>query len=184
MPEQLSSHQAQDSTEAIDVLLPTRSPAPWLAQTLDGLLAQTHHQWRLVAVVHGDPKLSNLMWQDRQITAVLDWEMAINGDPLSDLAYMLYGFHSDFHPATRAQMLPGMLNRDEVIALWEKVSGRSAEGLLWHEIAQFAKLSSILAEGVTMFKTGRSTDPKLAYFQQNLDNFIGVTHAMLDAGGF
>ena len=54
MPEQLSSHQAQDSTEAIDVLLPTRSPAPWLAQTMDGLLAQTHHQWRLVAVVHGD----------------------------------------------------------------------------------------------------------------------------------
>ncbi len=136
------------------------------------------------AVVHGDPKLSNLMWQDGQITAVLDWEMAINGAPLSDLAYMLYGFDSDFHPATRAQMLPGMLTRDEVIALWEQVSGRQVEGLLWHEIAQFAKLSSILAEGVNMFNTGRSTDPKLAYFQKNLDNFIGITNAMLDAGGF
>ncbi|MDO8733465.1 MAG: glycosyltransferase [Actinomycetota bacterium] len=40
--------------QAIDVLLPTRAPAPWLAETLDGLLAQTHRQWRLVAVVHGE----------------------------------------------------------------------------------------------------------------------------------
>ena len=136
------------------------------------------------AVVHGDPKLSNLMWQDRQITAVLDWEMALNGEPLSDLAYMLYGFESHFHPATRAQMLPGMLSRDEVIVLWSKVSGRPVEGLLWHEIAQYIKLCAILAEGVNMLNTGRSTDPKLAYFQKNLDNFIGITDAMLDAGGF
>ena len=35
-----------------------------------------------------------------------------------------------------------------------------------------------------MLRTGRSTDPKLAWFQQNLDNWIGVTNAMLDAGGF
>jgi aminoglycoside phosphotransferase (APT) family kinase protein len=135
-------------------------------------------------VVHGDPKLSNLMWQDKTITALLDWEMALNGEPLGDLAYLLYAFESPFHPATRAPMLPGMLSRDEVIALWSKVSGRSAEGLAWHEIAQFAKLCGILAEGVAMRRSGRSSDPKLAWFQQNLDNWIGVTNAMLDAGGF
>ncbi|MHB1066467.1 MAG: glycosyltransferase [Candidatus Nanopelagicales bacterium] len=39
---------------AVDVLLPTRSPAPWLAETLDGLNAQAGCTWRLVAVVHGD----------------------------------------------------------------------------------------------------------------------------------
>ncbi len=39
----------------VDVLLPTRAPSPWLEETLDGLLAQTHQHWRLVAVVHGDP---------------------------------------------------------------------------------------------------------------------------------
>ena len=136
------------------------------------------------AVVHGDPKLSNLMWQNGRITALLDWEMALNGEPLSDLAYMLYGFESAFHPATRAQKLPGMLSRDDAILLWSKVSGRPVEGLLWHEIAQFAKLCAILAEGVNMLRTGRSTDPKLAWFQQNLDNWISVTNAMLDAGGF
>ncbi|MDD2857603.1 MAG: glycosyltransferase family 2 protein [Candidatus Nanopelagicales bacterium] len=38
----------------IDVLLPTTAPAPWLAETLDGLNAQVGCTWRLVAVVHGD----------------------------------------------------------------------------------------------------------------------------------
>jgi glycosyltransferase involved in cell wall biosynthesis len=46
------TEQAQDV--AVDVLLPTRAPSPWLAETLDGLNAQVGCSWRLVAVVHGD----------------------------------------------------------------------------------------------------------------------------------
>lgn len=37
----------------VDVLLPVRSPAPWLQDTLAGLRAQTLESFRLVAVVHG-----------------------------------------------------------------------------------------------------------------------------------
>ena len=135
------------------------------------------------AVVHGDPKLSNLMWHEGRISAMLDWEMALNGEPLSDLAYMLYTFENRYHPATRAQKLPGMLTRDEAIALWEAESGRSAEGIEWHEIAQFCKLCAILAEGVNMRSTGRSSDPKLAYFAANLGSWIALTEAMLDDAG-
>lgn len=134
-------------------------------------------------VVHGDPKLSNLMWHQGRISAMLDWEMALNGEPLSDLAYMLYTFENRYHPATRAQQLPGMLTRDETIALWEIESGRSAAGFEWHEIAQFCKLCAILAEGVNMRNTGRSDDPKLAYFAANLDSWIALTEAMLDDAG-
>lgn len=39
---------------SVDVLLPTRAPAPWLGETLDGLNAQVGCSWRLIAVVHGD----------------------------------------------------------------------------------------------------------------------------------
>lgn len=136
------------------------------------------------AVIQGDSKLSNLMWDDYRISAMLDWEMSLNGDPLADLGYMLYLFESDYHGATRAPKLPGMLKRDEVIALWEQVSGRSAAGVAWHEIAQIAKISAIIAEGTNMFNTGRSNDPKLAYFKQNLDYYLGVVAAMLAGGGY
>lgn len=136
------------------------------------------------AIVHGDTKLSNLMWHEGQVSAVLDWEMALNGEPLADLGYLLYSFESAYHGATRAQKLPGMLSRAEVIALWSAVSGRSADGLFWHEIAQIGKIAAIIAEGTNMYVTGRSSDPKLAYFKQNLDYYIGVMAAMLDGGGF
>jgi aminoglycoside phosphotransferase (APT) family kinase protein len=136
------------------------------------------------AVIHGDPKLSNLMWDDFQISAVLDWELALNGEPLADLGYMLYLFASEFHGAARPCKLPGMLSREETIALWSQVSGRSADGLAWHEIAQIAKITAIIAEGVNMAETGRSHDPKLALFKQNFDYYLGVIDTMLDAGGF
>ena len=157
--------------------------SPEVVSAIDRLLAQPAPRSGAPAVIHGDPKLSNVMWQDRRITALLDWEMALNGEPLSDLAYVLFNFDSPFHPASRAQKLPGMLTRDEVIALWSSVSARPTEGLFWHEIAQSAKLCCILAEGINMVRTGRSTDPKLIWFEKNFGNFLGVTTAMLDAGG-
>ena len=110
--------------------------------------------------------------------------MALNGEPLANLGYMLYSFESKFHAATRAQKLAGMLSRDEVIALWEQVSGRSAAGVFWHEIAQAGKLAAIIAEGVNMANTGRSNDPRLEIFKQNIGYFLGVMAKMLDGGGF
>lgn len=158
--------------------------APALVASFDRLLGKPAPRSGEPAVVHGDTKLSNLMWLDGKVSAVLDWEMTLNGEPLADLGYMLYSFASDHHAATRAQKLPGMLGRDEVIALWSQVSGRSAEGVFWHEIAQIGKIGAIIAEGTNMYVTGRSSDPKLAYFKQNLDYYLGVMAAMLDAGGF
>lgn len=136
------------------------------------------------AVVHGDPKLSNIMWDEGHISAVLDWEMALNGDPLADLGYMLYGLESPYHVATRPQKLDGMLDRDVLIALWEQQSGRSAVGVFWHEIAQLGKIAAIIAEGTNMHVTGRSDDPKLAYFKQNLDYYVGVMSTMLGSAKF
>ncbi|MDD2818517.1 MAG: glycosyltransferase [Candidatus Nanopelagicales bacterium] len=37
--------------------MPTRVPAPWLTETLDGLVAQVDCNWRLIAVVHGDASM-------------------------------------------------------------------------------------------------------------------------------
>ena len=136
------------------------------------------------AIVHGDTKLSKIMWKDGEIAAVLDFEMALNGEPLSDLGYVLYNFDSVYHRAARAQKLGGMMQRDEVIALWSRITGRAVDGLIWHEAAQMAKLSAIIAEGANMFNTGRSADPKLSFFAKNLDYYLGVTEAMLDGPEF
>jgi aminoglycoside phosphotransferase (APT) family kinase protein len=157
---------------------------PSLVEMIDRLLKVPAPLSGTPAVIQGDSKLSNLMWDDYRISAMLDWEMSLNGEPLADLGYMLYLFESEYHGATRAQKLSGMLKRDQVIALWEEVSGRSAKGIMWHEIAQIAKITAIIAEGTNMFNTGRSSDPKLAYFKQNLDHYLEVVAAMLAGSGY
>lgn len=157
---------------------------PVLVDTIDRLLKTPAPLSGPPAIVHGDTKLSNLMWQEFSISAVLDWEMSLNGEPLADLGYMLYLFPSDYHDATRAPKLPGMIGRAEAIAQWEKVSGRSADGVFWHEVAQIAKICAIIAEGTNMYNTGRSSDPKLVYFKQNLDHYLSVMQAMLAGGGY
>lgn len=160
-----------------------KAQCPELVTMFDRLLAVPAPVSGPPAVIQGDPKLSNIMWHELRISAVLDWEMALNGEPLADLGYILFFFASDYHAATRAQKLPGMLARDEVIALWEKVSGRSAEGLFWHEIAQAGKTAAIIAEGVNMANTGRSNDPRLEIFKQNIGYYLRVMAAMLDGAG-
>ena len=133
------------------------------------------------AIVHGDTKLSNMMWHDTRISAVLDWEMALNAEPLADLGYLLYGFQSSQHGPTTPQRQPGMFSRETVIATWEQVSGRSANGVFWHEISQIAKITAIIAEGTNMWNSGRSNDPKLKLFAKNLEYYLGVVEAMLDS---
>jgi aminoglycoside phosphotransferase (APT) family kinase protein len=42
------------------------------------------------AIVHGDYKLNNVVFHptEMRIIAVLDWELATYGNPLSDFAYL------------------------------------------------------------------------------------------------
>jgi len=157
---------------------------PILVDAIERLLKNPAPLSGLPAVIQGDSKLSNIMWDDFRISAVLDWEMSLNGEPLADLGYMLYTFENDYHAATRAQKLPGMLHRADVISRWEQVSGRSAAGVVWHEIAQMAKLTAIIAEGCNMVDTGRSQDPKLAIFKASLGYYLSITQAMLAGAGY
>jgi aminoglycoside phosphotransferase (APT) family kinase protein len=194
----ISAFSALSNLEPLPVLGPVVSPQDdvrmWrqfarkaecaeLVGLFDRLLAMPAPVSGPPAVVHGDPKLSNLMWRNQHIAAMLDWEMALNGEPLANLGYMLFFFASDHHVASRAQKLSGMLTREEVINLWEEVSGRSAQGIVWHEIAQAGKTAAIIAEGVNMANTGRSDDPRLELFKQNIGYFLGAMEAMLNDAG-
>ena len=48
-----------------------------------------------VGITHGDYRLGNLVFapDTERIAAVLDWELATIGDPLTDLAYLCIPYH-------------------------------------------------------------------------------------------
>jgi aminoglycoside phosphotransferase (APT) family kinase protein len=137
-----------------------------LVAVLDRLLDVPARRSGAAVPVHGDPKLANLLWEEGQLTAVLDWELAYNGEPLSDLGYILHFFASDTHGASPANELPGMWSRAAVIDAWEGISSRSARGVEWYEIAADAKMAAILAYGFHLYETGRSSDARFIRWNQ------------------
>lgn len=89
----------------LDAALPPRAPA---------------------VLVHGDFRLSNLLVQGADVTAVLDWELSTLGDPLADLAWLLDDWRQPDEPATampsptRAGHFP---DRPEIIDVYRRMTG-------------------------------------------------------------
>lgn len=98
-------------------------------------------------VVHGDPETWQHALEAGRLQAVLDWEMASNGEPLNDLGYMLYFFPSSAHPAQVNCDHAGMWTREQIVSEWERLTGGSAQGSAWYEAAGAAKIAAIIAYG-------------------------------------
>jgi aminoglycoside phosphotransferase (APT) family kinase protein len=90
-------HRLDVEALALPATLPRRdNPVPELLEYLpDGLEALRHliekrdagqEPWPTGSVLHGDFWPGNILWQEDRIAAVIDWEDAAVGDPLSDLA--------------------------------------------------------------------------------------------------
>lgn len=117
-------------------------------------------------IVHGDYRASNTMLahdDPGRIVAVLDWEMATIGDPLTDLGLLLcYWTHPDDPPlrltaaadAGATTRLPGFWRREQVIAEYGRRSGRPLDALDFYEVFGLYKLA-VITEGIhTRFLTG------------------------------
>lgn len=91
-------------------------------------------------IVWGDARLGNMMFDDNfDVVAVMDWEQPSLGGALHDLAWFCEIAETMHGPNARhGAPLDGMGSRTETIALWEKVSGKSASDLEWYE--EFARL--------------------------------------------
>jgi aminoglycoside phosphotransferase (APT) family kinase protein len=104
--------------------------------------------------VHGDYRLDNTMLapdDPGRIIAVLDWEMATLGDPLSDVGLFLLYYNRDQAPGNDAiATIPqnvGFLSNDEVIERYAKQSGRDVSQLDFYRALAAYKLAIIL-EGI------------------------------------
>lgn len=76
------------------------------------------------SLLHGDYWPENLLWQDARLAAILDWEDAAVGDPLSDLAAarleLSYRYEQDLIDLfTRAYVGDGKAPDPERLALWQ-----------------------------------------------------------------
>ncbi|MGH1565104.1 phosphotransferase family protein [Mumia sp. DW29H23] len=107
-------------------------------------------------IVHGDFRLDNALvdtspdGKDR-ITAVLDWEMATLGDPLSDIAltivYQEMGRSTRNNAVADATAAAGYPTVDEVLERYSARSGRDVSSMGFHLALGYFKLA-IIVEGI------------------------------------
>jgi len=113
------------------------------------------------ALVHGDFRIGNVMFDEKGLTAVLDWELAHVGDPLEDvgwLAVRAWRFGRD------ELAVGGLCGREEFWNLYERERGApvSRAAALWWEIFGDWKWAIICVLQAASHKAGRYPNVELA----------------------
>ncbi|WP_460852312.1 phosphotransferase family protein [Nocardioides montaniterrae] len=152
------------------------------ADELHRLLAANVPAESAAGIVHGDYRLDNVLVDDAdELTAVLDWEMATLGDPLTDLAVMLTYHRLGATSGDSAQAVsnvsaaPGFLREGEVIERYSRGSDRDLSTFGFYLGLAAFKLAAIL-EGIHYrYLNGQTVGP-------GFDRIGEAIHPLLDAG--
>jgi len=101
------------------------------------------------AIVHGDYRIDNvLVGPDDKVAAVVDWEMATLGDPLTDVGLLIVYQRMDrLGDGPTASSAPGYPAEAEVLAQYAAASGRDLSGLGFYiGLASFK--AAVILEGI------------------------------------
>ncbi|MDQ6670898.1 MAG: phosphotransferase family protein, partial [Chloroflexota bacterium] len=131
-------------------------------------------------VVHNDFKLNNVLldFEDpRRLTAVLDWEMATVGDPLSDLGSLLVYWTApdeiDLMGGLKSVTAePGFPNRAEIRELYARLSGRDVSGLDYYVAFAYFKIGVILQQIYYRFHMRQTHDERFSGHGKVASNLI------------
>ncbi|SCL20117.1 Predicted kinase, aminoglycoside phosphotransferase (APT) family [Micromonospora pallida] len=121
------------------------------AEELHRRLVERTPQPQPPAVVHGDYRLDNLLISEDHVAAVIDWEMATIGDPLTDIALLMtYRRMAEFGSASAvadAGTAPGFLTDVEMLQHYARFSSRDVNEIGFYLGLAAFKLAVVL-EGI------------------------------------
>jgi aminoglycoside phosphotransferase (APT) family kinase protein len=139
-------------------------------------------------IVHGDYRLGNVMVSDEppaRVESVFDWELATIGDPLADIGYLTVTWAQAGDPdelafgslsaATRKEGFP---TRDQLVARYEEVSGRSVAALNWYQALALWKAAVFMEGNYKRFLSGSTDDEYLGQFDEGVPALAEKAHAV------
>jgi aminoglycoside phosphotransferase (APT) family kinase protein len=146
------------------------APLPRFAAMLDWCATTCPTHTAPPSLTWGDPRLENLIFdQDREVVAVLDWELATVGPAEMDLGWYL-GLERVLREMTGGSIVPGFRDDPDLVAEYATALGRPVEHVEWHLIFAVARSICInvrqaaisAAAGVDYLLPGDETNPLLA----------------------
>jgi len=151
------SRYEKAKTEEISLL---EDAANWLMENLPS-------QVDSCSFIHNDFKFDNLVlhsWDNPQIDAVLDWEMATIGDPLMDLGTLL-AYWAEADDALELKMfnlshVEGNFTRQDVINYYAEHSNLDLSQILFYYIFGLFKVATIAQQIYQRFSQGYANDPR------------------------
>jgi aminoglycoside phosphotransferase (APT) family kinase protein len=141
----------------------------WLAANMPDSLPAT--------IVHGDYRLGNTMVADdapARLIAIFDWELSTIGDPLADVGYLTVTWLQpgdeettigSLSPVTRREGFP---SRDELVAHYEEITGRSMSNLRWYQTLALWKAAVFMEGNYKRVLAGTTDDPWLKTFDEGV----------------
>lgn len=84
----------------------------------------------------GDARPGNILWENFEPRAVIDWEMAVFGPRELDVAWLIF-FHKYFQYIALNLGFPeapmaGYMKRDDIVAEYEKLTGARIQNINWY----------------------------------------------------
>ena len=122
-------------------------------------------------LIHNDFKYDNVVFKNnswKDISAVLDWEMATLGDPLMDLGtslgYWTIATDHDFvkQGIPSPTIFEGNPIRSEIANLYAEKSGKNLDNVVFYYVFGLFKIAVIAQQIYFRYNKGWTTDPRFA----------------------
>jgi aminoglycoside phosphotransferase (APT) family kinase protein len=141
-------------------------------QAASSLGTQVPGPWR-VGVVHGDFRLGNVLFEDVEPRAIVDWEIWTHGDPRVDLGWLATFADLDHFPGIerRDVVLPRV---DHVLATYGSAVGADVPDAAWFVRLGAFRMGAIMSHNLHRHRTGRHTDPYQETLPPTIERLLEV----------
>ncbi len=131
---------------------------PILADLIGWLEANTPSTDRLT-LVHGAYRTGNVLIDDDKVSAVLDWELQVIGDPMYDVAYMLTELNRE-----GTDLLSNVVPRDLFFERYQSETGITIDEdkCRYYQLLSAMRSAAFWMSAAGLYNDGRNTDLRLA----------------------
>ena len=112
-----------------------------------------------VVLVHGAYRTGNLLIEDDRVSAVLDWELEVLGDPMYDVAYVLSDLNRE-----DSSLLSNLVERDAFFRDYESATGFTIDEDVcrYYDLLYAMRSAAFWMSASGLYTSGRSNDIRLA----------------------